>query len=232
MLLADSQEDIVHGEWLEVFSNIQDVIPQVVFQPQQGSSCEFGRASHSWWIAIEVPVFYVSAHLRTLRGWSHSDQLSSAEIEPGGSGALCSKICGSMHRIRITSVLKGPPKKEIKLFYRKTDSLSWDPGKLEWTRSIPFMKFTTKLGREILKRSKVVPDVAERKWSGILPTRFKLHWKNVWDRSRISKEAGMLWLIWHRSIAVNVWCRRINKNIDQGCPVCATSATKTVLHRF
>jgi hypothetical protein len=57
-------------------------------------------------------------------------------------------------------------------------------------------------------------------------------WKNVWDRSRINKEAGMLWLIWHRSIAINAWCGRINGNIDQGCPVCANSTTEMVLHRF
>jgi hypothetical protein len=230
LLITGPQIDTVAGEWLGVFSNQQDVIPSVVFQPMPGSRCDIGGAPCSWWISVDVPVLQVAAHSRTLHGWSVSDRLSSAEVEPRGSAS--SKVTGSILRVKAATVLKGPRKKEVQLYFGKIDSLTWDPGRFVWTGAIPFMKYTTKLGREMLKRRKVVPDVVEKKWGGILPARFKLRWKNVWDRSRISKEAGMLWLTWHRSIAVNTWRGRINRNIDQGCLVCAYGAAETVLHRF
>jgi hypothetical protein len=62
---------------------------------------------------------------------------------------------------------------DIRLYYGKINSLAWNPGKFEWPGSIPFINFTTKLGRGLLKRRKIIQDVTERKWSGILPTRFK-----------------------------------------------------------
>jgi hypothetical protein len=41
-----------------------------------------------------------------------------------------------------------------------------------------------------------------------------------------------MWLIWHRALAVNEWCQRININLDSRCPVCIRGANETVLHRF
>jgi hypothetical protein len=60
----------------------------------------------------------------TLRGWSASDHLSSAEVEPGGSRSLCSKVTGSILQVRVATVLKGPRKKEVQLFFEKIDSLT------------------------------------------------------------------------------------------------------------
>jgi hypothetical protein len=66
----------------------------------------------------------------------------------------------------------------------------------------------------------------------VLPLDFRLKWKTVWAKNRTPKEAGLLWLAWHRAVAVNVWRGRINRNLDQSCPVCPRRSDESVLHRF
>jgi hypothetical protein len=76
-------------------------------------------------------------------------------------------------------VSKGPKNNVSRLFYDKTDLFEWDPNKFKWDNKTPFMKFPTKLDRDILKKMHVIPNVAVRKWSGILPASHKFRWKNV-----------------------------------------------------
>lgn len=61
---------------------------------------------------------------------------------------------------------------------------------------------------------------------------FRLKWKTVWTKDRTNKEAGLLWLIWHRAVAVNHWRGRIDRGIDIRCPVCPRRSEESVLHRF
>nr|PNR42705.1 hypothetical protein PHYPA_017535 [Physcomitrium patens] len=48
----------------------------------------------------------------------------------------------------------------------------------------------------------------KKKWDGILPPNFKMKWTNIWDKEWVRKEAGLLWLTWHRAVAVNAWRSR------------------------
>ena len=34
---------------------------------------------------------------------------------------------------------------------------------------------------------------------------YKLRWKNAWDKERTCKEVGLIWMIWHKVVAVDVW---------------------------
>lgn len=91
------------------------------------------------------------------------------------------------------------------LYYGRIDKLDWDPDRLEWPvderkKPTPLMSFTSKLGREILKKKIVVPNPVTRKWSGVLPQAFRLRWLTVWAKERVRKEAGLLWLISHRAV--------------------------------
>jgi hypothetical protein len=78
-------------------------------------------------------------------------------------------VWGIVARVRVAEVVKGPKKVCINLFYGKMKSLGWDPNKFRWNASTPFMRFSTKLGRELLKARHDIPNVAVRKWHGILP---------------------------------------------------------------
>lgn len=61
---------------------------------------------------------------------------------------------------------------------------------------------------------------------------FRLKWKSVWQKERTRKEAGLLWLIWQRAVAVNHWRGRIDGSVDIRCPVCPRQSEESVLHRF
>jgi hypothetical protein len=61
---------------------------------------------------------------------------------------------------------------------------------------------------------------------------FKLRWSNAWDSERIRKEAGLIWLTWHRAIVVNEWRGKVSRNIRQDCPVCMIGDVESVPHRF
>lgn len=49
---------------------------------------------------------------------------------------------------------------------------------------------------------------------------------------KVRKEGGLLWAIWHRSIAVNEWRGRVSANIEQRCVVCDSRARESIQHRF
>lgn len=83
-----------------------------------------------------------------------------------------------------------------------------------------------------IKKRIVVNNPVTRKWQGVLPQDFRLKWRTVWTKERISKEAGLLWLVWHRAVAVNHWRGRFNNTVDIRCPVCPRRSEESVLHRF
>jgi hypothetical protein len=147
-------------------------------------------------------------------------------------GELESLLHGTLHRVRVVTVARGPKKIITNLYYGKTEHLEWDPNRFAWPGNLQFMKYNTKVGRQWLTNRHVLPDIVERKWRGILPRGFRLRWSTVWDKQRIRKEAGLLWRIWHRTVEVNSWRGIININIVQNCPVCRIGARETVLHCF
>jgi hypothetical protein len=67
------------------------------------------------------------------------------------------------------------------------------------------MNYAANLGRKLLQRKHVIPNVVVAKWQGVLPATYKLRWDNVWDHERVQKEAGLIWLTWHKAVATNEW---------------------------
>lgn len=142
---------------------------------------------------------------------------------------------GAFHRVRVSQVKRGPRKVVILLYYGLIDKLEWDPHKLQWAteaQPVQLMEYSSKLGRDLLKQKHVVHNPVTRKWGGVLPDDFQLKWKTVWLKDRTRKEAGLLWLIWHRAVAVNHWRERIDGNVDIRCLVCPRRSEESVLHRF
>jgi hypothetical protein len=132
----------------------------------------------------------------------------------------------------VQEISKGPRKKNIRLFYGKTRDLGWDHARLKWPGNVDFMSYSTKLGRDLLRKRQPPLQLAQRKWQQILPADFRFRWTNIWDHERQRKEAHLIWQIWHKAVAVNMWGGEIFDHIDKTCAVCQRGLEETVLHRF
>ena len=186
----------------------------------------------SWELDFSIPLKQMLHHTRSMLLWTRVVRCSTTQSYRERNNVICNQFTGTIHRVHVVEVVKGPKVQVVELFYGRINHLSWNLGKFQWDSQSPFMKYSTKLGRERLLSRLVIPNVAERKWSGVLPTNFKFRWKTIWDRSRISKETGLLWLIWHRAVVVNVWRDKANLNINIACPMCETDTEESVLHYF
>ena len=112
---------------------------------------------------------------------------------------------------------------KTQLFYGKTKLLEWDPHRFEWQggeRNIPLLEYTSQLGREMLKKQHILPNLVTKKWQGVLHHDFRLQWSSVWDKVHTRKEAELLWLIWHRAVAVNQWRMYMGGGGNNECSLC------------
>lgn len=137
-------------------------------------------------------------------------QIPTQVVEYRG-GRLVLGLVGTVRKVRVIEVRKGPSKTIFRLCYGRIADLPWDPSKLRWKGDVNtlFMAYCTKMGRVLLKKRHHIPKIIERKWAGVLPSSFKLRWTNVWSKARAQKESGLLWSVWHIVVAVNEWRGRI-----------------------
>ena len=216
------------GEWLGVFRP-QDPHPDFVFQSPGGRNWQVGLNSQHFHLLLDCPLFTMLKAACCLSQVSDDLRLDQATInlmEPE------TRLSGVLHRVRVVSVTRGPRKVITHLFYGKIALLDWDPNRFAWPGNTSFMQYTSKLGREWLSNTHVLPDVVAKKWQGILLGRFRLRWASIWDKQRVRKEAGLLWRLWHRAVEVNAWRGVINIAIVQDCAVCRIGARETALHCF
>jgi hypothetical protein len=228
-LLQDRNPVAAVGEWLGCFEEDVDTWPRIVLQV--GPRMEHLRTDNlpiDWWLPAGASLFTVLPISNCL------EPVCAADTPHDGVGPD-TRIRGTLRRVRITSIKRGPQKKVVHLYYGRLDLLKWDPDRFLWaqgTKHTPFLDFTAALGRSLMRQRHVIPNLVEKKWQGVLPLNFRLKWKTVWVVRRTPKEAGLLWLTWHRSVAVNMWRGRINQQIDTSCPVCPRRSEESVLHRF
>jgi hypothetical protein len=52
-----------------------------------------------------------------------------------------------------------------------------------------------KVGGEFLKRRHVIANPVVKKWSGVLINTHKLQYNIVWEKRRVNKKIGLIWLI-------------------------------------
>jgi hypothetical protein len=215
-------------EWIGCFDTDQGNHPKLVFQAYPGLVIEVGGWPQDWLLSTNLQLYTMLPRSNCLAAHEQPWHLQE------GAGYY-HKMHGTIRRVRVMSITRGPQKKQILLCYGQVDTLQWDPARIQWPcgdSTTPFMSYSASLGRKLLQKKHVIPDLVERKWQGILPLNFRLRWKSVWAKKRTPKEAGLLWLIWHRSVAINVWRARINRNLDRSCPVCPKRSEESVLHRF
>ena len=94
------------------------------------------------------------------------------------------------------------------------------------------MKYMLCMERKLLKNKVNLPSIVKKKWEGVLPPLFKLRWKNTWDKERARKEARVIWMIWHKAMAVNAWGDAISAQIGQSYLIYMVGAKKLILHKF
>ena len=228
-LLRSSPRKLVCGEWLAIYGDADSLLPIVVCRADEGSQPKTGTSIVK--IPRKMQLYKVKRSSKTLEEISDDDLLLPTAWDEYGDDTV--QLCfGLVYRVRVLEATKGLKKTAIWWYYGPISKLVWDPGRLHWPEAKDFMKFTSNQGRELLWRQASIPNVVEKKWVGVLPTNYKLRWNNIWDIERVRKEAGLMWMIWHKVVAVNMWRGVVSPEIDQNCPVCLRGIRETIMHRF
>jgi hypothetical protein len=231
-----------------VFQGTDNELPVTVFQPGGASQLRIGTPAQAQLIPWTTDFFRVQATSRSLA------RMKLPICNRNGNRGFA--VFGYLQRIHVCEIERGSKKRKIHLYFSEIAALRWDPGKFTWPNQlpprnyrqgvqqpgqnqpppraapVPMLKFTTKMGCEILKKRHVFPDPMSRKWGGVLAASHRLRWNTVWEKGRVQKEAGLLWQIWYRAPPVNAWRYRINQNINTNCLVCVRGSHESVLHRF
>ena len=227
-LLKTSSKKIECGEWVAVFGDL-DCAPLAVCKTEEGFQPSTGFSVVK--IPSKTQLFTIKLASKSLDVFPGDSPKFPVIWDERGDDTL--QVCrGTVCRVRVLEVIKGPKKTPILLYYGMIRKLDWDPGRMYWPEAKEFMRYSSKQGRELLQRQARIPNVVVRKWAGVLPADYKLRWNNVWDTERTRKEAGLMWMIWHKAVVVNAWRGAISQEVDQSCPVCLRGTKETVMHGF
>lgn len=110
--------------------------------------------------------------------------------------------------------------------------LNFNPSRWSWSDSKTLLEFTAKLGRSFLSCKKILVKSIEVKWRGEVTPRFRPRWKAVWSKSRPQKDAGFIWSIYHRTVAMHCWRKIVAPNISTTCINCSANLDEMLIHRF
>ena len=139
-----------------------------------------------------------------------------------------------LEKIRVATIKRGRAKLEIHLFYGKINSLKWNPDRLYWNndKQTFFMNYSTDLGRSLLKKKNTPLALAMNKWANALPPTFEFNLGNIWASDWAMKEANLIWLSWHKGLAVNEWRGVTSTTIDTKYLMCIEDNTESIVNRF
>lgn len=99
---------------------------------------------------------------------------------------------------------------------------------------MPLMQYTAAKRRSLLSHETDIEQTLADRWKRELLETPKLNWKDNWKKPRVPKEAGFVWALWHRAIAINSWRSKWNPSVDNSCPFCTGPIlrTETSMQRF
>jgi hypothetical protein len=103
------------------------------------------------------------------------------------------------------------------LYYGPMADLTFDLKQYEWKDGSTMMTYSAKKRRDFLRQRTPSINLAESKWTRVLPAHFNFDWKKLWDRTRVRKESTLIWLMWHHGVAVNAWRHSINAEFNGDC---------------
>jgi hypothetical protein len=134
-------------------------------------------------------------------------------------------------RVRIVSIARGVnyPGQVFLLFAGIIQDALYDPGHWGWLGKVQLHAYTAKMDRKLLNPRLQLPMV--EKWRRTLPDTYVPNWNEISIKTRPQKEAGFLWSVYHKAVAVNKWRARIfGANAD--CTNYLGRERETILHRF
>jgi hypothetical protein len=218
-LLHMSLHNPQSAEWFGIYDSPQAAVPNAVIQRRHipGIPILPQRLLVAWTEEF-FTVRTQSCTLHPIRAVDH--------------GAAVMHIRGYPAQVRVIHTSRGQRKLEVFFFYGRLSDLRFDPGRLTWSDQSPFLDYSTQKGRALLKARHTPPDLAKTKWPMVLSEDFHLNWAEVWTTGRARKEAHLVWQMWHRAVATNVWRGVISPNIDITCPMCELNEPENILHRF
>lgn len=178
-ILTQQRGRVQKGDWLSIFHDDVAISPFTIWQPKDGYQMQRGIGTIE--IAHGVKLFKTNSSGTPMLHEIPKSICDRSIVPVRGGRGIAHRFTGIVKRIQVVTVKQEPKKQAIMLHYGKIDSLPWDLGKFVWKGSTatPLMNYTTKLGRDLLRKHHVIPSVVEKKWSGILPRSFKLRWMTI-----------------------------------------------------
>lgn len=110
--------------------------------------------------------------------------------------------------------------------------LSFDPGRWQWPCGSRLHAYTAKLGRLAHRPRTQLSFPIQQKWRTEWPSGFQVNWQEIWDPGRSRKEAGFLWSVMHKAVAVNLWRHCGRHQTSEECPCCDDGDPESIHHCF
>ncbi|KAG0625649.1 hypothetical protein M758_2G071300 [Ceratodon purpureus] len=148
------------------------------------------------------------------------------------------RVSGILRRIRVvvTNLKPSQSRKQAKSgvarYLAPVDMLSFDLGRWHWPVGARLHAYTAKLGRKVFRPRTELTFPIQDKWRQDWPIGHTIHWKEIWHKDRSMKEAGFLWSLVHRAVAVNMWRHQSNQHASEQCLCCDDGEVETFRHCF
>lgn len=212
------------GEWLGVFVTEQDELPQTMFQTMEHFRPELSKNGIVQ-VPAEIPIFQLghTSHLLT--------PLQRPANQPHVSIGVVRRI-----RIVVTNIKKADAiksaEKGLAKYLAPLHMLTFDPSRWKWPCGSRLHAYTAKLGRRAHKPRSQLSFPLPTKWRHEWPPGYQVKWQEVWYIGRSMKEAGFLWSILHKAVAVNLWRHCGSHHTSEICPCCEEGDPESIQHCF
>jgi hypothetical protein len=209
-MLTNGREVTRAGDFVGIFHQIHDTIPSYI--------CELLATFLPQLMAAPVALNLVQAKACYIAG-PQSKLFMQADVP-------IDRVQGYLKRVRIVHIPRGQPRKlKIFLMYAGIiQDLVFDPGRYHWHQNLGVLhSFSANKGRTQILHQR--SDLQRT-----IPNSYKPNWKEVWLSRRPQKEAGFLWSVYHRAIAVNQWKSQMFRRIFPLYVCCPQQSNELVKH--
>ena len=211
----------IHGEWLGLFPREIEGDPWMIFRTSPAFCPALRPGPQFVFLPATVDLFKVGAQSRTLILQDpHSPRLNP--------------YYGFLQRIRVICLpRRASPRSLLTYKYLAPVSrLTFDPGRWQWCPGVDLFSYSSSQGRVWRRPRLQLQYPISEKWEGLVPPDFRPDWHEVWVPGRPRKEAGFLWSLLHRAIAVNHWRRQTVPTLSDLCTCCTQGEPETLIHAF
>jgi hypothetical protein len=135
-ILSTPQGRVGGGEWVGIYRHQNSITPELVLQITENFTPKTGTSN--WWVPLSVLAFSMNPRSATLLPVHEDSRLAGTRWDARGED-LEIPVRGTMRRVKVVDILRGPKQICTHLFYGRSDKLEWDPDRFEWYLSTPLM---------------------------------------------------------------------------------------------